>query len=47
MEREREFKEDKIFDVEVGVVFNQGSVHNDEGQGVYESLSFLSLPIKA
>jgi hypothetical protein len=44
-DREVEVKEDKTFDVEVGVTFCQGSGHDDQGQGVFEYLSFsLFLP---
>jgi hypothetical protein len=39
-DREIEVKEDKTFDVEVGVIFRQGSGHDDRGQGVFEYLSF-------
>jgi hypothetical protein len=39
-DREIDVKEDKTFYVEVGVTFSQGSGHDDQGQGVFEYLSF-------
>jgi hypothetical protein len=39
-DREIEVKEDKTFDVEAGVIFHQGSGHDDRGQGVSEYISF-------
>jgi hypothetical protein len=39
-DREIEVKKDKTFNVEVGVIFRQGSGHDDRGKGVSEYLSF-------